>query len=138
MRAGSLFGGIVLLLIGGYILDGGANDYSEGQSLGGQLVQDLGGTNYTAIGSTLLVIGGIIALVGLVLLIRGFGTSRVQMAAAAPTYSQPHMAQPAAVPMQQAVPSTQAIAGESKFCIACGKGMPKNGAFCPSCGASQV
>ena len=31
-----------------------------------------------------------------------------------------------------------AAAGESKFCIECGKGMPKRAKFCPECGAAQV
>jgi hypothetical protein len=137
MRAGSLAGGIILFLVGGFLLVAGANDYSEGQSLGGQFYQAFGGTNYSAIGSTLLVIGAIIALIGLVLIARGFGTSHPSMPSPAPVYRPPQVASAAPAPVQASQDPSQATPGDSKFCMTCGNKMPRAAAFCSKCGASQ-
>jgi membrane protease subunit (stomatin/prohibitin family) len=49
---------------------------------------------------------------------------------------QPQPPQPQAPPPQAGAPPA-APAGESKFCVECGKGIPKRAKFCPECGAQQ-
>ncbi|HZU27030.1 MAG TPA: SPFH domain-containing protein [Bryobacteraceae bacterium] len=53
----------------------------------------------------------------------------------------PAAPEPAAPPPPAAAPSPAAPASaagpDSKFCIECGKGMPKRAKFCPECGAAQ-
>ena len=137
MRPASLIGGIVLLLIGGLIIAGGASYYSEGQSLGGQLYQALGGTNYTALGSALIVLGGILALVGLVLVAWGFGTSQPIMAAPPQVYVNPRVANFSQAPVQPSVSPVQGASGDFKFCTSCGTRMSTTAAFCSSCGRAQ-
>lgn len=137
MRPASLIGGIILLLIGGLIFAAGANYYSEGQSLGGQVYQALGGTNYTVLGSTFIVLGGIIALVGLVLVARGFGTSHPSMAMPSPVYFSPQVASPAPAPARQVVAAAQDAPGDFRFCTSCGTRMSMAAAFCSRCGKAQ-
>jgi membrane protease subunit (stomatin/prohibitin family) len=44
---------------------------------------------------------------------------------------------PAAPPQTSAPPAVPTAAGGSKFCINCGKSMPKIAKFCPECGGAQ-
>ena len=42
-----------------------------------------------------------------------------------------------AVPVAPADPAAPAAAGETKFCMNCGKGIPRPAKFCPECGTAQ-
>ena len=48
------------------------------------------------------------------------------------------MKQPAApAPAESAAPAPAAVAGETKFCVECGKPIPKRAKFCSECGGAQ-
>jgi membrane protease subunit (stomatin/prohibitin family) len=49
------------------------------------------------------------------------------------------MRQPSApaAPAESAAPAPAAVAGETKFCVECGKPIPKRAKFCSECGGAQ-
>jgi membrane protease subunit (stomatin/prohibitin family) len=66
----------------------------------------------------------------------GMAMAQQMMNAMRPQGGAPEQA-PAAPAAAAAAPAAPAAAGGSKFCINCGKSMPKIAKFCPECGGAQ-
>ncbi|MBI3695050.1 MAG: SPFH domain-containing protein [Acidobacteria bacterium] len=68
----------------------------------------------------------------------GLAMAQAMMNAMKPASAPPPAPAPAAAaPAEPAAPAAAATAVETKFCLECGKSIPKKAKFCPECGGAQ-